>query len=282
MNGYQYIHSLFSSILAQSVTIQKLVLLPEGDELNYDDFKEILVDKTPGAKFPIAAWKPPRSSGPFVAKYDEWEDYRIEMFFLNTTYYNGANQVSRPNSGTRTSSKSVIEEWDDMKLSAVDFLRVLQLVLKGQNSESVNMLNLVQLSSKDKYIDPVSFAGTTRLSGVRLSFTMKLFTNCNIQDYIDGGLIVLPESDSCTFDADLVVVRNEVINIVRELGWGSYVHTQSVPSATWNVIHGLGYYPNVSIVDSANTQVIGDVDYVDANTIILTFRGGFSGKAYLS
>jgi len=219
MNGYQYIQSLFRSILLQSKQIQgRLVLMPEGDELNYDDFKRVLTEVTTGSKFPAAAWKPPRSNGKFIAKYDEWEEYRIEMFFLNTTYYTGTTQISKPNSGTRTSSKSVIEEWDDMKVAAVDFIRVLQLVLKGNNTDSVNMLDAIQLSSKEKFIDPVSFAGTSRLSGVRLTFILKIFTNCLIQDYVDGGIIVLPESDDCTFDADLVVVRNEVLNIIRELG----------------------------------------------------------------
>jgi hypothetical protein len=196
--------------------------MPEGDELNYDDFKRVLTEVTTGTKFPAAAWKPPRSNGKFIAKYDEWEEYRIEMFFLNTTYYTGTNQISRPNSGTRTSSKSVIEEWDDMKVAAVDFIRVLQLVLKGNNTDSVNMLDAIQLSSKEKFIDPISFAGTQRLSGVRLTFILKIFTNCLIQDYVDGGIIVLPESDDCTFDADLVVVRNEVLAIIEELGLTSY------------------------------------------------------------
>jgi hypothetical protein len=284
MNGYQYIQSLFRSILLQSKQIQgRLVLMPEGDELNYDDFKRVLSEVTTGSKFPCAAWKPPRSSGKFVAKYDEWEEYRMEMFFLNTTFYTGTNQIAKPNPGTRTSSKSVIEEWDEMKVAAVDFIRVLQLVLKGNNTDSVNMLDVIQLSSKEKFIDPISFTGTSRLSGVRLSFILKIFTNCNIQDYVDGGLIVLPDSDDSSFDADLVVVRNEVLTIVRELGWGSYTHTQSVASAIWTINHNLGYRPGgISVVDSAETQVIGDIEYVNDNILKITFNGGFSGKAYLS
>ena len=61
-----------------------------------------------------------------------------------------------------------------------------------------------------------------------------------------------------------------------------YVHDQGVPSTVWNVSHSLGGYPNVTVVDSAGTRVEGEIIYVDANNITLTFSAAFSGKAYLS
>ncbi len=47
-----------------------------------------------------------------------------------------------------------------------------------------------------------------------------------------------------------------------ESGWGSptdlvgsqelgYVHIQEVASATWNITHGLGFTPNITVVDTA-------------------------------
>ena len=59
-----------------------------------------------------------------------------------------------------------------------------------------------------------------------------------------------------------------------------YVHTQPTPSKVWQVQHNLGKYPSITIVDSAGTQVEGDVDYTDTNNCILTFEGAFSGKAF--
>lgn len=158
------------------------------------------------------------------------------------------------------------------------------MVQKGNNGDSVIMLNnLFRLhTDRKKYIEPVSIVGTPRLSGVRLLFEADVYTTCEIQDYVDGGLIVLPPSDESTFEPELIIVRNEVLNIVQELGWGSYVHNQPIPSATWNVAHNLGYFPNVTVVDSSKKGVIGDIQYVDENSLVLTFSGGFSGKAYLS
>lgn len=62
----------------------------------------------------------------------------------------------------------------------------------------------------------------------------------------------------------------------------SYVHDQGMPSNTWTIQHNLGFYPNVTVVDSSGTVVEGAPDYVDSNTLILTFSAGFSGLAYLS
>jgi hypothetical protein len=76
-------------------------------------------------------------------------------------------------------------------------------------------------------------------------------------------------------------------------GWGSptdlvgsqelgYVHIQSVPSAVWNVTHGLGFTPNITVVDTAGTVVEGSYNYPNSSTVVLSFIGAFSGRAYLS
>lgn len=62
----------------------------------------------------------------------------------------------------------------------------------------------------------------------------------------------------------------------------TYVHTQRQPSAEWVVSHGLGKMPSVTVVDSAGTQVIGDVLYLDSNRVKLTFSGAFAGKAFFN
>lgn len=62
----------------------------------------------------------------------------------------------------------------------------------------------------------------------------------------------------------------------------TFVFVQGSPSNTWNIAHTLNKYPSVSIVDSANNEVDGDVNYVDQNNITLTFASAFSGKAFLN
>lgn len=61
-----------------------------------------------------------------------------------------------------------------------------------------------------------------------------------------------------------------------------FIFVQSVASDAWEIKHDLNKYPSVTIVDSADSIVIGDVAYIDENNVRLTFSGAFSGKAYLN
>lgn len=63
---------------------------------------------------------------------------------------------------------------------------------------------------------------------------------------------------------------------------GTYRYIQDIPAATWTIIHNLGFRPNVSVVDSAGTEVIGEVSYPDVNTVVIDFSAQFAGEAYLS
>ena len=63
----------------------------------------------------------------------------------------------------------------------------------------------------------------------------------------------------------------------------SYVHTQNVASSSWIITHGLGFIPNITVIDSARSVVEGSYTYSeDGNTVTLSFSSPFSGKAYLS
>lgn len=62
----------------------------------------------------------------------------------------------------------------------------------------------------------------------------------------------------------------------------NYVHTQAVPSATWNVQHNLNKFPSVTSVNNSNIKMFGEVTYVDENNLTINFSAGFSGKAYIN
>lgn len=59
-----------------------------------------------------------------------------------------------------------------------------------------------------------------------------------------------------------------------------HTHKQAQAAKVWTVAHNLGKRPAVTVVDSAGTVVIGEVDYLDDNTVRLTFCAAFSGTAY--
>lgn len=62
----------------------------------------------------------------------------------------------------------------------------------------------------------------------------------------------------------------------------TFVYQQNVASDEWVIEHNLGRFPTVTVVDSAGTVVVGEVRYIDSNTIRVKFIGAFSGNAYLN
>lgn len=66
---------------------------------------------------------------------------------------------------------------------------------------------------------------------------------------------------------------------LQQLG---YIYYQNTPSDTWTISHNLTFHPNVTVVDSGGSVVEGEISYPSPTTVLLTFRSGFSGRAYLS
>lgn len=62
----------------------------------------------------------------------------------------------------------------------------------------------------------------------------------------------------------------------------AYTHTQNLPSTTWNITHNLGIYPQVTVQEFGGDTVEGEISYVDANNMTVTFSGLMSGYAHLS
>lgn len=63
---------------------------------------------------------------------------------------------------------------------------------------------------------------------------------------------------------------------------GFFTFTQASPASTWIITHNLGYRPNISVVDSAGSQVEGETVWTSTSSLTITFSGAFSGVAYLS
>lgn len=62
----------------------------------------------------------------------------------------------------------------------------------------------------------------------------------------------------------------------------NYTYNQLTPATTWNITHNLSKKPSVSVVDSGENVVYGNIEYINANQLTITFNAAFSGKAYLN
>lgn len=61
-----------------------------------------------------------------------------------------------------------------------------------------------------------------------------------------------------------------------------FVYEQENPSMTWTIEHNLGKYPTVTCIDGNGYVIIQTTQYVDLNTVELTFTEAVAGKAILS
>lgn len=77
-------------------------------------------------------------------------------------------------------------------------------------------------------------------------------------------------------------LTTEDLNLAIEMADKTYVHSQPNASAEWSVVHNLNKFPSVTVVDSAGSIVVGDVEYVNMNTVVIKFMAPFSGKAYFN
>jgi hypothetical protein len=71
-------------------------------------------------------------------------------------------------------------------------------------------------------------------------------------------------------------------SIASIIAGATFTFEQALPAGTWSILHNLGRFPGVTVVDSAGSEVIGEVTYDDANSITVNFSAPFSGTAYLN
>jgi hypothetical protein len=58
---------------------------------------------------------------------------------------------------------------------------------------------------------------------------------------------------------------------------------QATASTVWLITHNLNFQPNITAIDSAHSLITpGDIDYLSASVIRLTFSAAVAGEAYLS
>lgn len=69
---------------------------------------------------------------------------------------------------------------------------------------------------------------------------------------------------------------------IPDATFNTYTYYQITPSDNWVIKHNLNRRPSVTIVDSSGNVVVGEVKYIDNNTINISLVGVFAGTAYLN
>jgi len=69
---------------------------------------------------------------------------------------------------------------------------------------------------------------------------------------------------------------------LEEVVKGTYTECFEVASSVWTITHNLGEYPSVTVIDSGNTVVVGNVEYISSQQLRITFAASFSGCVFLN
>jgi len=175
------------------------------------------------------------------------------IFKLTTAVVPGNGQFSGPITGTAMSTVTtlVVSPVDVSDANTVAFITYLI----GNNiliSEQNNINNFGHYT----IVSYVIKAG----GGYTLTLTPLTGNgNFEINKFYDFAVFTLSSQGAPTFEFD-----------------------QGAASTTWDITHNLGKFPSITVIDTGNTVVTGEYNYVNNNRVILTFSAAFSGKAYLN
>ena len=86
-------------------------------------------------------------------------------------------------------------------------------------------------------------------------------------------------ADVTQHQGDIAITSSQISDFEQ---YRTYEHDQGTPALVWTVNHNLGKKPSASAVDSAGTVVFGQIQYINDNTITITFNAAFSGYAYIN
>ena len=92
-------------------------------------------------------------------------------------------------------------------------------------------------------------------------------------------LIIISDSGS---NNPVNATRSATLESLSDVVDKTFIFTQSIPQTVWNITHNLNKFASVTVVSDQNQVMIGNVSYINANTVQLTFSAPFSGKAYFN
>lgn len=83
-------------------------------------------------------------------------------------------------------------------------------------------------------------------------------------------------------DANSLAKRIEELEKAEDLKDLNFTYLQPASSAVWVIAHNLNKNPSVRIEDATGQDIIGEITYLDTNTVQIDFAIPVSGTAYLN
>ncbi len=174
----------------------------------------------------------------------------------------------------------VLNSYDGIfQTNSLDLNLITQLTFNNENLAGFDLTGFFNM-----IISNFSVGTKLRVKGISNSNILAEYLISSVS--IVSEDIVIDVTSPVVYYDDMLQNRfNYLFSVIEPLevvNTQTYVHNQAVPAAVWNINHNLNKYPSVDAADSANTVVIGEIQYIDTNNLTITFGGAFSGKAFLN
>lgn len=78
------------------------------------------------------------------------------------------------------------------------------------------------------------------------------------------------------------ITNNETVVISSSVAVDRHHRTGVMDGDIWQIEHNLGKYPSITVVDTANNVIYGEVNYNDFNNVTITFTSSVTGYAYFN
>lgn len=157
----------------------------------------------------------------------------------------------------------------------------------GQSTPWSNITNLY-INTTMPSTSPTALAYLQRLVG----FTIIIQDTRSLSRFGVYRLVSLTQVNGSIYNMGLTYVDGsatiqalQYYTITLDEAEGSdafFEYVQGTPSAQWDIVHNLNKFPSITVVDTANTTVIGSYEYTSLDTVTLNFSGPFAGKAFLN
>jgi hypothetical protein len=151
----------------------------------------------------------------------------------------------------------------------------------GTDVDIINSVSTISSTVQDSTIQPSLLRGPVGPRGPGTIIGSGAPANST---GFDGDIYI--DSDTGEYygpKADGIWPTPAIFSIADVAGFNQrYIHTQTVAASTWSISHPLGGRPSVTIVDTGNTVVVGDIVYNSDTSVTVSFTTPFSGYAYLT
>ena len=186
---------------------------------------------------------------------------------------------------------------------------VVSVLVDAPNQVFVNQdsPNLLQVRTARTGDTGAGYAGVTSATSVSIGAGTKVFTLSTASSaFATGARVRASAVDPTNYMEGVVTISGTTMTMTCDsfggssffASWnihlagdkgatgatgGSYVHNQSSSSSLWTVTHNLGYYPGgISVIDSGESIVVGDVTHTSISQFTVSFSTSFTGKVYVS